>query len=224
MNGQFSSKPIDNLPIVITISHQFGSGGAQIGQKLAEALNFLYLDRELITRAAEKLGVLADHLITRDEKALSTLETFLNAYSYSDSVILDIDRSDVDFLRDEDIFKAEYEIITTIASEKPVIVLGRGGSYILRKHPKHVSIYLHGDINDRIKRIIEKNGLSEEDALKLVQTKDKERLRYIQKFTKEDLYNANMYDIAFNTSRLEPQQTVQFILNYLDQRFNHKIL
>lgn len=223
MNNKVPFKDKENLPLVITISHQFGSGGSYVGQRLAETLNFLYLDRELIVKAADKLGVLADNLITRDERTLSTFETFLKAYSFSDTFLLDVERSDLDFIKDEDIFKAESEIITKISIERPAVILGRGGSYILRKHPNHLSLYVHGDINYRAKRISESHHLTEPEALRLVQNKDKERLHYIEKFTNEDLYNANMYDLAINTSRLELDKAISLILNYIEKRFNYTI-
>lgn len=223
MNNKVPFKNKENLPLVITISHQFGSGGSYIGQRLAEVLNFLYLDRELIVKAADKLGVLADDLVTRDERTVSNFEAFLKAYSFSDASLLDVERSDLDFIKDEDIFKAESEIITKISIDRPAVILGRGSSYILREHPNHLSLYVHGDINDRTKRISENHHLSEAEALRLVQNKDKERLHYIEKFTKENLYNANLYDLAINTSKLELDKAIKLILAYIEQRFNYTV-
>jgi len=59
------------LPLVITISRQLGSGGALLGQKLAEKMKMLYLDREIIKEVAEKLGILTEDIEWRDERIIS---------------------------------------------------------------------------------------------------------------------------------------------------------
>jgi cytidylate kinase len=218
MNSNITESSL-NKHLAITISHQYGSGGSIIGQKLSTELSSIYLDHELIKKAAEKLGVKEEHLLSRDEKAISNLEIVLRAYSFSDTSLLNLEGVEFDLLKDEDIFKAEADIIAKISNENPTVILGRCGSYILRKHPKHVSIYVHADINSRCARISEKYKLTESEALRLIQSKDKERLHYIQKFTREDLYNANMYDLAINTSRYEPQLAVDLILSYIKNRF-----
>lgn len=219
MSNLSSPEKQSTMPVIITISHQFGSGAAEIGQQLSEALGFQYLDRELIVRAAQKLGVLEDALLSRDERTASTFETFLRAYSFTESLYIETESTSIDLLSDEEIFKAESDIIEGISKDRSSVILGRCASFILRKHPRHISLYLHGDINDRAARTAERFNLSASEALKLVQTRDKDRLHYIQKFSKEDLYNANLYDLSFNTSRIKPAECVALILDYTKTRY-----
>ena len=138
-------------PFAITISRQLGSGGAYLGQQLARNLNIFYADREIISRAAKQFSVLEEDLESIDEKKNSFWESFLHSFElgFSDpykppQIVLPPDLI---------LFNAESEIIKHIAKERSAVIVGRCGSYILRNHPNHLSIFLHGDIAFRIKRV-----------------------------------------------------------------------
>lgn len=205
----------------ITISHQFGSGGYRIGQALTRALNFVYLDHELMVKTADTLGIKEDQLLRKDRNS-NTAQGGSPVFTFSEPEKMDTEDSGVEFLKDADVFKYEAAIINKVSAESSCIILGRCGSYILKHHPNHVNLYIHADLNHRCQRIAEKYGLSEAFALKLIQNKDEERLQYIHNFAKEDLYHANLYDLAINTSKLEPDKAVKQILYYLSERFNRE--
>ena len=137
-------------PFVITISRQLGSGGAYIGQQLAKNLNIFYADREIIGQAAKQLSVLNEDLESRDEKILSFWQSFIRSFAIAPDVYVP---PQIIAPTDRGLFKTESEIIARIAKERSAVIIGRCGSYILREHPNHVSIFLHGDITFRKGRI-----------------------------------------------------------------------
>jgi len=128
-------------PFVITISRQLGSGGAYIGQQLAKKLNIFYADREIICHVAKKLSVLEEDLESRDEKIRSFWQSFLQLCAFASDAYLP---PPMIVPTDRELFKAEAEIIEHISKERSAVIIGRCGAHILREHPNHVSIFLHG--------------------------------------------------------------------------------
>lgn len=204
----------DKSQIVITISRQLGSGGAYIGQQLAKKLDIVYLDREIITKAARQLSAAEEDLELRDEKVPSFWKSLIemNAYSVPNMYL-----PPQLFVPTEGmLFNTEAEIIKHIADEKAAVIIGRCGAHILREHPHHVNIFLYGDKNFRIDRIMNLYGLSEEEARKKINKSDMERSRYIRTFTGKDMTDTSQYDLTIDTSRIGVDNCVQLILQYLD--------
>jgi len=201
-------------PFAITISRQLGSGGAYLGQQLARNLNIFYADREIISRAAKQFSVLEEDLESIDEKKNSFWESFLHSFElgFSDpykppQIVLPPDLI---------LFNAESEIIKHIAKERSAVIVGRCGSYILRNHPNHLSIFLHGDIAFRIKRVEKLYNVTEKVAEKMIVKSDKERSQYFHSFTGEEWTDARQYDLSINTSKIDPDNSVKLIMKFLD--------
>ena len=201
-------------PFAITISRQLGSGGAYLGQQLARNLNIFYADREIISRAAKQFSVLEEDLESIDEKKNSFWESFLHSFElgFSDpykppQIVLPPDLI---------LFNAESEIIKHIAKERSAVIVGRCGSYILRNHPNHLSIFLHGDIAFRIKRVEKLFNVTEKVAEKMIAKSDKERSQYFHSFTGEEWTDARQYDISINTSKIDPDNSVKLIMKFLE--------
>jgi cytidylate kinase len=201
-----------NSPLVITISRQLGSGGAYVGQQLAEKLGIFYADREIISRAAKKLSVIEEDLEFREEKALFW-RSFIESYaSNSDNylptqIIVPIDR---------ELFETESEIIEHIANEGSAIIIGRCASYILRDHPNRVSVYLHANMDFRKNRIQELYKISEEAAEKRIIQNDKERSRYNHKYTGKEWTDVRQYDMTIDTSKIGVDNAVELIIKFLE--------
>lgn len=201
------------LPLVITISRQLGSGGALLGQKLAEKMKMLYLDREIIKEVAEKLGILTEDIEWRDERIISEWRSIIKlitsvqppiSYPILEPVVPNVPVT----LSNKELFAAESEIILRVAQEKPAVIIGRCGSYILRNHPKHVSVFLHADIEFRKQNVQEYYGVSAKDAAKLIVSADKSRTRYIHEFTGCDMNDVRKYHLSIDTGVLGLDGTV----------------
>jgi len=199
---------------VITISRQLGSGGAYIGRQLAKNMNVFFADREIISQAAKKLSTLEDKLESREEKKLSFWHSFMNAAPHGGGVYMAPVSPILEFT-DNELFAVESDIINQIANEGPAVIIGRCGSYVLRQHPNHFSIYLHANTefrNDRIRKLYQ---LSEENAGKMIEKSDKERAAYCKTFTGKEWSDARNYDLSINTSKLGIDKTTEYILNVL---------
>jgi CMP/dCMP kinase len=200
-------------PLAITISRQLGCGGAYVGQQLAKSLNIFYADREIISQAARQFSVLEEDLKSRDEKKLSFWQSFIRAYAIAPDTYV---QPRILPPSDHALFKTESEIITRIAKERSAVIIGRGGSYILREHPHHVSLFLHGDMASRKNRIQKLYAVSEEVAGNMIAKSDKERALYHQTVTGQKWADVRRYHLAIDTSRIGLDKSVELILKYLE--------
>ena len=213
-------KKMNKSNIVITINRQVGSGGRYLGYKLAQKLNFLYLNHEIVKEAAKDLGTYAENLEASDEKQTSPWISLVSSYAFGS---LEFDQ-DVQIISDKQAHKAESNIITKVASEKSAVIIGRGGSYILRNHPRHISIFLNADMEFRKKRIQKEHNISENEALQYIQKTDKERVKYYKLLTGQDMYNACGYNLTIDTGKIGIEKSLELIMEYIKKRFGNEVL
>ncbi|MDD4356477.1 MAG: cytidylate kinase-like family protein [Smithellaceae bacterium] len=202
-----------SLPFIVTISRQLGCGGAYVGYQLAKHLNIFYADREIIGQAARQLSVLEEDVKTREEKTLSFWQSFLRSYAVApDTYVQPRALAPSDF----ELYKTESEIIRRIAQERSAVIIGRCGASVLRDHPNHISLFLHGKISFRKSRVQKLYGVSEEAAGKMIARNDEERARYNQKFTGREWTDARQYDMTLDTSKTGVDGALEFILKYVE--------
>lgn len=202
-------------PLVITISRQLGSGGAYVGQALAKTLGISYADREVIDQAAQKLSMLDTDLEKRDEKRLSFWQSFMCSLACAPEAYVKPQSLPP---TDRELFKIESEIMIRIALERSVVIIGRCGTYVLKGHPRHVSIFLHADNAFRQSRLARFYGISADEALKMIAQSDKEREIYHRTLTGEKWTDASRYDLVVNTGKTGLEGCAGLILKYLEIR------
>lgn len=208
---------MSNMPIVITISRQLGSGGAFLGQQLAEDLGILYLDRQIVREAGKKLHVLEKSLESRDEKRTSFWESVLQSYALHPSGIYM--PPEINITSDRNLFKAESEIIQEVAKEHSAVIIGRGGFYLLRDHPQHFSIFLHAGPAFRQQRIEELYKLSAVEAKRLIEKNDQDRADYLKVLTGKNWLDAGNYHLCIDTGIIGFDQAKEIILSCVHSLF-----
>jgi CMP/dCMP kinase len=216
-HAQQENATMSHEPFVITISHQIGSGGANLGKTLSERLNIPFVDREILIRVAQQLNVSEQEVEGREERLSSFWESFSRALLYTDPV-LSLSTNPMT-PSDKELFNLESEYIARIAETRSAIILGRCGRYILRDHPRHIRVFVHAALPTRIKRISELYHLLTEEAARLIETNDRERAAYIHTFTRQDWLDSRLYDLSIDTSRLDFDSVAALVLNYVKSRF-----
>ena len=204
-------------PCVITISRQLGSGGAYLGQRLAQCLKFSYLDHEILHQAAEELKIPVEHLAVRDEKVTSNWQSVLQSFAYANSWTYA--PPSLDILNDKDLYNVESDIITRITNQCSAVIVGRGGHYVLRNHPRCLNIFLHADIKFRQQRVEQVYNVSGQKALKLMNSVDQERARYLKALTGLDWLDARQYHLSLDTGILGMEKSEAIILETFHIRF-----
>ncbi len=202
----------------ITISHQIGSGGANLGKALAERLAVPFVDRDILQRVAQELHLSEPEVERRDERLSSFWESFGRALLYTDPAM---SLAHTGFApTDKELFELESEYITRIAEARSAVILGRCGWYILRDHPCRISLLVHAGLPARVQRVSELYHVSADEAARLIETNDKERAAYIRTFTRRDWLDARLYDLGLDTSRIGFDNMVALVMSYIEARLH----
>jgi len=198
---------------VVTISHQLGCGGTNIGKQLSEVLSIPFVDRQILKQVADYLDLPEADIENREERLASFWQTFFRLESLSDPITA----AGAEYLpSDRELYNLESEFIEQIAKKGSAIILGRGGRYILRGHPRHFSVFVHADLKDRVQRVSELCHVSEDASRKIIEKDDHERNAYIKSFTRLEWLDARTYDICVNTSSIGADNSVKIIKNCLE--------
>lgn len=189
--GDTCSDSADAFPPVIVIGRQYGSGGHEIGKSLAQKLGYAFYDYEIIQMAAGSTGYEPQFIKDREENMTNSLlyDLMNQMYIYSDSQ---------ESPQDE-IFESEGKVIRDLAVKGNCIIIGRCADYILRNRPHTLKVFLHAPEAFRVKRIMETEQLSKEEALQKIRQTDQRRSDNYRYYTRQIWGRAQNYDITLNT-------------------------
>jgi len=196
------------LPI-ITIARQFGSGGHEVGEKLAGKLSIPFYDKALIALAAKKSGLSEEVFAEADEKATSSLlySMVMGSYAFG-SRIPGINEMPIN----DKLFIIQSDIIKNAAKEGPCVIIGRCADYILREHQNCLNVFIHADKDSRVERVLEKNLAEAKKASEFVTKKDKQRANYYNFYSNNKWDDMKNYDLSIDTSKFTIDETVDMIV------------
>lgn len=195
---------------VITISRQFGSGGHEVGEKLARQLNVPFYDKALIAMAAKQSGLSEEVFAHADEKATSSLlySMVMGNYSFG-ARVPGINEMPIN----DKLFIIQSDIIKKAASEGPCVVVGRCADYILRDYENCLNVFVHANKETRIRRSIAKKDCEEKKAADFVTKKDKQRANYYNFYSNKRWDDLQNYDISIDTSRFTLDEAVELLID-----------
>ena len=211
-----------NEKFVIAINRELGSGGRTVGRKLAERLHVEFYDKALIKTLEERYSLSVEEiekLKGRSHNWLAELKRSLFAsegMAVTSNYILAVPGDKPVQPTTYDMFKAEQEILKTIAAEESCVIAGRSGFYVFRDHPNHLSILIQASMPFRIERVMRKQNMTREQAIKTIENIDKMRENYIKEFTKTSRYDTRNYDLVITADGKTEDQIVDIILKYIE--------
>lgn len=186
---------------IITISRQFGSGGRTIGRELASKLGIPCYDAELLEKMAEESGFAKEYIEEQSEYApgahwLSNVFSGrdYNGHSYQD-----------------DLWIIQQKIITELAEKESCVIVGRCADYILKDKADCLRVFIHADMEDRAKRIVEQYGERSDSPEKRLRDKDKRRASYYQFYTDMKWGAAENYHITLNSGALGIEKCIEIL-------------
>ena len=197
--------------LIITIGRQFGSGGHEIGEKLAKKLGIKFYDKELIKLIAKQSGLCEKVLESYDEKPTNSL-----LYS----IVMDIYPS-VMYTGptiDQQIYQANYDTIRRLADGEPCVIVGRCADYILRDHPELVSVFVHANSDFRAARIAEEYKLPDAKVRDLLVKTDKKRANYYNFQSEKQWGAASSYNLCIESSEVGIDGAVDLIMDYINYK------
>lgn len=201
--------------MVITIARQFGSGGREIGRRLADKLSIPFYDKRLITIAAKESGMDPELLKSVDEKAANSL-----LYALSMGAAAAIDGGfylTPELPMNDKLFLLQHDIIKKLSAE-PCVIIGRCGDYVLKNRKDCVKLFIYADFDKRIDYAVKKHGVPPEKAKSVVSRTDKVRANYYNYYSSETWGDPNIYDLCINSGTLGTDGSVELICCYLKQR------
>lgn len=189
--------------ILVTLSRQFGCGGAYLGQRVAKRLGLAYIDREILKRAARSLGAEESELENREERASTFWENFLRGWTRGGPESGYVPPS-IPPLYDRDLFHVEAEMIRSAADETSAVIVGRGGFHVLKGRPGLVNVFIHAPFDFRVKRVMEIYKVEKaEKARSLIDESDRERGKYLRVTTGADWTDSRNYHLCIDVGRAD---------------------
>lgn len=200
---------------IITIGRQAGSGGKEIGEKLAASLGIKCYDRELLERAAKESGLCEEIFENHDEKPtrsfLYSLVMDTYSYGYSSAAYHDMPIN-------HKVFLAQFDAIKKIAEEGPCVIVGRCADYALEEYDNVIRLFLYAPSDIRAERVSKLHDMSIGKAKERISKSDKQRASYYNYYTNKKWGDAVSYDLCINTSILGIDGTVELIKGIIETK------
>lgn len=196
---------------MITISREFGSGGRELGKRLADYFGIPCYDHEIIDMVAEKQGLNKEYVARVSEKSLQTFyPTTIGRRFYVPNAII---RQSVD------ISVGQQNILKELAAQGDCVIVGRCADVVLKEW-KPFKVFVYADTASKLQRCVdrEKGGeqLSEKEIIRKMRQIDKERADYRSLFTDEGWGRPQSYHLCVNTSGREIKSLVPGLAAYID--------
>ena len=198
--------------VVITIARQYGSGGREIGERVAELLSIPKYDKELITLSAQKDGLSEAVLEKVDETATSSL---LYTLAMGSNLFAGAHAAPYSLPLNDKLFVRQSEVIRSLAAEGSAVIIGRCADYVLKDDPARFSVFIYGDLECRRKRVAERHDVRDSAALDLINKTDRRRSSYYNFYTGRKWGKYDNYHLAVNSSVLGPEGTARAIYEYI---------
>ena len=197
---------------VITISRQYGSGGREIGEKLAKKLSVPFYDDEIIARAAKESGFAEAAFDNVEKRAtnsfLYSIAMGMNAYGNQDIGFTHLSL-------DDQLYLAQSNVIRKVAQEGPCVIVGRCADYILREQEDVVNVFIWAGKEARKERVIRLYDVSRNKAEDELIKADKRRANYYNYHANEKWGKAENYHLSLRSDYIGIDHAVESILLYL---------
>lgn len=217
-----------NKQFVITINRELGSGGRTVGRILAQKLGVEFYDKTLIKALQEKYGLSVEKIESLKGKSNNWWSGVKNALFGSSERVnandyhLALTPCHLTIVPDnplppttKEMFRTETEILKGIADAESCVVAGRSGFYVFRDHPNHFSVLIQATMPFRIERVMRKQNMNEEEAVKTIERIDRMRENYVKEFTGTSRYDTRNYDLVITADGKTEEQIAELIMLHI---------
>ena len=191
---------------IVTISREYGSGGYEVGRRVAERMNYKFYDKELIAHIADKFLIPESFVAATEETELKKKNIFHEVFP----VFTRTENENADY-----IFREQGKFIVQLVEEGNCVIAGRRADYYLKDNPNALHLFFYADRDFKVRRICETENISEDEAVKKIADMDRRRrtsYEYVTGRTWGDMHN---YDRLICTSTLGLDRCVEEILTLL---------
>ena len=191
---------------IVTISREYGSGGYEVGRRVAERMNYKFYDKELIAHIADKFLIPESFVAATEETELKKKNIFHEVFP----VFTRTENENADY-----IFREQGKFIVQLVEEGNCVIAGRRADYYLKDNPNALHLFFYADRDFKVRRICETENISEDEAVKKIADMDRRRrtsYEYVTGRTWGDMHN---YDRLICTSTLGLDKCVEEIVTLL---------
>jgi cytidylate kinase len=205
-----------NEKFIVTINREVGTGGRTVGRKLAEKLGVKYYDKAIINGLTQKFGLSKERIeeIKAQKKSWwNDINNYYNTLVNSTTKPMEAEVK----LDNKIMFDTEKRILQELASQTSCVVAGRTGFMVFRNWPNHLNIFIQASMEHRIKRIMERQNVTEEAARAIIAKLDADRETYIKKYEDTSRYDTRNYQLVINMDDLSEDDAVAVIMEYVNR-------
>ncbi len=203
-----------NEKFVITINREVGSGGRTVGRKLAEKLGVKYYDKTLIEGLTREFGLSVERIEELKGQKKSWWNDFNNYYK----TLIDSASQPMEAevkLDAASMFETEKRILEELVSHESCVVAGRTGFMVFREWPNSLNILIQASMEHRVQRIMERQGVGEQEARDIIAKVDASRETYVKKYEDTSRYDTRNYQLVLSMDTLSEDAAVEVIMAYI---------
>lgn len=176
---------------VITIGRQYGSGGSELGQILADKLGYAFYDKEIIEMTAGTTGYSSNYVGEHQESLTNSLLYDLVNHMYT--------FPETESPKDK-IFDAQSKVIQELAAKGHCVIVGRCADQILKDRTDCLNVFLHAPLKNRIERVMGKKNLGEKEAKNLILKEERRRADNYHYYTRQIWGASANYHLSLDTA------------------------
>lgn len=199
----------------ITFGRECGAGATNIAKYLSESLKIPYYDKDIFRMVSDKSGVLEEFFRVNNERPgnnlLYKLIKDLTPKHQKPSLGKDI-------VSPDNLFRFQSELVRELAENETCMIIGRCSDYILRDYDHIVDVFVCGDPESKIRRVMSTFSLERNTAIDRIKDTDKQRSKYYNYYTGRDWGAAKNYDLCLNTGNMTIEEAAAQITFYLKQK------
>lgn len=198
---------------IITMERQYGSGGNEIGRRVAKKLGIALYDHNILTQAAERLEIPPIYISDLEETAPGSI-----IFNLSKTALGGKNKKDSNLSMAEKLFREEKKIIEEIVEKEDCVIVGRCASYILRERQDCLKVFVHADKAYRLQRAVEEEKVKPGEAEEVLRKTDKRRSDFYNTHTGRTWGDMQYFDICLNSKALGLDRCVDILAEAMKNR------
>ncbi len=198
--------------MIVTVSRQFGAGGAEVARQVAQRLGWSLVDNQLIDQVAARAGMAREEVAEREERAPGFVERLARTLATSMPEFVAPEGGTLPDLTEERLKDVTDTVVAELAAAGNVVMVGRATAAVLASHPDALHVKIVAPPPYRIAQVMQRHGLDAKHAEKLIHDTDANRSRYHKQHYQRDWSDAANYHMVLNTGALGIEGAVAVIL------------
>ena len=205
---------MEEIMSVITIARQFGAGGKALATMVAKKLDYAVIDEEIVEMVAQEADVSSewvDAVAQRTGREGFVTRLMRRFGPFSKGYVETAMEERSGYMNGDLYISLLHKIIPNIAGQDNVVIIGRGGQYILADRPDTFHFLMIANIENRIHFMMEHYGIDRKEAVFVIEQKNRERLNLYRNFGRTDFESPDLYHMVLNMNFLRMEQAVQAV-------------